>query len=133
MVSSAVLQAILISTGSPLVKRLSGRLKALGACTSRTPSLPDLVSYEDEGIDFDGMKVSPPLWGVYAPAGTPRSIVGRLSSALKAAIEMPDVKAKLLDLGVTPSFQDGDDLRGGLQANIDSWKDVARRGKITMD
>ena len=120
-----------MATGSPLVK--AGRMKALASCVSRTPNLPELVSYDDEGIDFDGMKVQPPMWGVYAPAATPRPIVDKLSGALKQVLDMPDVKAKLLDYGVTVAFMGGDELRESLKANIESWKAVARAGNITMD
>ena len=120
-----------MASGSPLVK--GGRLKALGACTSRSPSLPGVTSYEDEGIEFDGMKVAPPLWAVYAPAATPRGAVEKLGAALKAALEAPDVKARLLDLGVTASFQPGDELRESLKSNVEPWKQVARRGNISID
>jgi tripartite-type tricarboxylate transporter receptor subunit TctC len=35
-------------------------------------------------------------WGVYAPAGTPRPIVERMSAALVKAVRAPDVTAKFV-------------------------------------
>ena len=43
-----------MASGSPMVK--SGKVKAITACTSRSPSLPDVSSYDDEGIDFAGKR-----------------------------------------------------------------------------
>ena len=120
-----------MATGSPMVK--AGRVKALGACTSRSPSLPELGSYEDEGIDSAGKRISPPMWAIYAPTGTPKPILDKLSAALKATVEMPDVKARLLDLGITPGYLPGTELRENLAASIDAWKPVAQTGNITME
>lgn len=58
-----------MASGSPMVK--SGKVKAITACTSRSPSLPDVSSYDDEGIDFAGKRMGALRWALYAPAGTP--------------------------------------------------------------
>lgn len=120
-----------MATGSPLVK--AGRLKALGACTARTPSLPDVMSYEDEGINFEGKTVAPPLWAMYAPANTPRPIVDKLAAALKTVVEMPEVKAKLLDGGVTPAFLGPDELRVVNRASVEAWREIGKKANITMN
>ncbi|RYF33307.1 MAG: tripartite tricarboxylate transporter substrate binding protein, partial [Comamonadaceae bacterium] len=88
-----------MASGSPMVK--SGKVKAITACTSRSPSLPDVASYDDEGIDFAGKRMGALRWALYAPAATPKPIVDKLSAALKQVVEMPDVKARLLELGIT--------------------------------
>jgi len=120
-----------MASGSPMVK--AGRVKAIAACTSRSPSLPNVVSYEDEGIDFDGKRVTPPMWAIYAPAGTPKQMVDKLGSALKTVVEMPDVKARLLELGITAAFMGGQELRESLAASIESWKQIATTANITLD
>ena len=120
-----------MASGTPMVK--SGRLKALGACTARTPSLPNIQSYEDEGIDFDGKRPSPPMWALYAPAATPRPVMDKLEAALKAVIAMPEVKTKLLEFGVNDSFMGGQEFRESLAATVQAWKQIAKVANITLE
>ena len=120
-----------MASGSPQVK--SGRLKALAACTSRSPSLPEVRSYEDDGIDFEGQRMGALRWALYAPAATPKPIVEKLSAALKEVVEMPDVKARMLDLGVTSAFVSGPDLQAMTAKDIEAWKRVAKAANISSD
>lgn len=120
-----------MASGSPMVK--DGRVKALAACTSRSPSLPDVASYDDEGIDFAGKRMGALRWALYAPAGLPRPIADKLSAALQQVVEMPDVKARLLDLGITASFVGSDALREMTVADIAAWKRIAQAAKISSE
>jgi len=120
-----------MASGTPMVK--SGQLKAIVACTSRSPSLPAVTSYENEGIDLAGKRMGALRWALYAPAGTPKPIVDKLAAALKATVEMPDVKARLLELGITAAFIGGDELRDMTAADIESWKQVAKLARIVNE
>ncbi len=120
-----------MASGTPMVK--SGQLKAITTCTSRSPSLPQVPSYEDEGIDFSGKRMGALRWAMYAPAGTPKPVMDKLSRALKATVEMPDVKERLLELGITAAFVGGDELRDMTAADIDSWRQIAKRAGISNE
>lgn len=120
-----------MASGSPMVK--AGRVKAITACTSRSPSLPEVGSYDDEGIDFAGKRMGALRWALYAPAATPRPIVDKLSAALKQVVAMPEVKARLLDLGITADFVAGDELRGMTAADIEAWKKIAKAAHISNE
>lgn len=120
-----------MASGSPMVK--DGRVKALAACTSRSPSLPDVASYDDEGIDFAGKRMGALRWALYAPAGLPRPVADKLSAALQQVVEMPDVTARLLELGITASFVGSDALREMTAADIAAWKRIAQAAKISSD
>jgi tripartite-type tricarboxylate transporter receptor subunit TctC len=120
-----------MASGSPLVK--SGRVKAITACTSRSPSLPDVSSYDDEGIDFAGKRMGALRWALYTPAGTPKPIVDKLAGALKQVLEMPDVKQRLLDMGITAAFVGGDELSAMTAADIEAWKQIAQAAKISNE
>jgi tripartite-type tricarboxylate transporter receptor subunit TctC len=120
-----------MASGSPMVK--DGRVKALAACTSRSPSLPDVASYDDEGIDFAGKRMGALRWALYAPAGLPRPVADKLSAALQQVVEMPDVKARLLDLGITAAFVGSDALREMTVADIAAWKRIAQAAKISSE
>lgn len=120
-----------MASGTPMIK--AGRVKAVITCTSRSPSLPNVSSYEDEGIDFNGKRMGALRWALYAPAGTPKPIVEKLASALKTTVEMPDVKARLLELGILASFVPGDELNELTLKDIEAWKEVARQANISMN
>ena len=120
-----------MASGSPMVK--AGRVKAITACTSRSPSLPNVGSYDDEGIDFAGKRMGALRWALYAPAATPKPIADKLSAALKQVVEMPDVKARLLELGITADFVAGAELSDMTAADIEAWKNIARAANISSN
>ena len=57
----------------------------------RVPSLPDTPTLAEQGL-----KTYPTYswWGVYAPTGTPRPIVERMTAELAKAVRTPDVADK---------------------------------------
>ena len=68
--------------------------------------------------------------GISAPAGTPAAVVERLNKEINAIVAMPDVKQKLLDLGVEARGSTPQALGQLLVAEIDKWKQVVLRAKI---
>ena len=120
-----------MASATPLVK--GGRLKAITTCTSRSPSLPGVSSSEDEGVDFNGLRMGALRWSLYAPAATPKPIVDKLAAALKATVEMPDVKARLLEMGISAAYVAGDELREATARDIEGWKAVAKQAGISNE
>lgn len=76
----------------------AGALRALGvASDTRSPLLPDVPTMREAGLP--GFEVS--TWvALLAPAGTPGSIVERLSREVNDALADPDFRARVADLGV---------------------------------
>ncbi|MBR1191830.1 tripartite tricarboxylate transporter substrate binding protein [Bradyrhizobium sp. AUGA SZCCT0160] len=115
-----------MATATPLVK--DGKLKALGTCGDRSPSLPEVASYKDQGIDFERSL----SWVMYAPAGVPDIAAKKLSAALQESIAEVDMTERLLALGVTADFIPGDRQRDINLRDIEAWKVVAREAKIEI-
>lgn len=113
-------------TGTPLVK--DGKVKALAVCGDRSPSLPDVASFQDQGVAFDRSLA----WVMYAPANLPGPIAQKLSDALKASLDDADIKAKILALGVTADFIPGDEQREINAKDIVAWKKVAKDANIEI-
>lgn len=121
-----------MASGAPMVK--DGRAKALVSCTARSAALPDVASYEDEGIGFPGnAKLTPPRWAMYAPAATPRPILEKLTAALKTTLDTAEAKAKLSDLGTVAAFAAPEELRRQNEVEIEAWRQVAKTSQITMN
>ena len=76
-----------------------GRVRALATTgAERNPSLPDLPTI---GSTVPGYEISQ-TWGIVAPAGTPPDVVARLSDEIVKAMNLPDVKERVLKTGATP-------------------------------
>lgn len=120
-----------MASAIPMVK--AGRAKALSLCTSGSTVLPNVRSYEDDGISDAGQRIGAFRWALYAPAGTPRPIVDKLADALKATVDLPDVRTRLLELGIQPAFLPGDTVQEMTVREIDAWKRVAQDASISLD
>jgi len=116
-----------MATGTPFVKE--GRVKALGVCTQRSPSLPDVASYKEQGIDFDKTL----SWVMYAPAGVPRPIVDKLAAALQATLKEPEVVSKLVALGITADYLSGAEQAAANAIDIPIWRKIAQDANLKLE
>lgn len=73
-----------------------GNVKAYGiSAPQRLASLPDVPTAKEGGVNYQMS-----IWaGVFAPRGTPKPIVDKLSAALDAALDEPSVRKRITDLG----------------------------------
>jgi tripartite-type tricarboxylate transporter receptor subunit TctC len=82
------------------------KIRVLGVMDStRSPSLPDVPTFKESGYDI----LSTTARGYSAPAGLPDAVSAKLESAIKSAIENPDVQAKISDLGLQTRYLSGPD------------------------
>jgi tripartite-type tricarboxylate transporter receptor subunit TctC len=84
-----------LASGLPNIK--AGRVRALAVTTlKRSPFLPELPTISESGLR--GFDIG--TWfGVFAPAGTPPSIVARLNSEMSRALKTPVMRERLAALG----------------------------------
>jgi len=82
------------STGGSVAQVKGGGVKAfLVTGTKKLESLPDLPMPTDVGLkDLSMMTV---WYGLFAPAGTPKPIIERLTAALQTAVRDPAIAAQL--------------------------------------
>jgi tripartite-type tricarboxylate transporter receptor subunit TctC len=115
------------SLGStPLIPHYkAGTLRLLAQTThDRSPSLPDVPTFEQAGIK--GLVLDQWL-GVFAPAGTPRTITERLNSEIGKAIADPAVRKEFLNSGQEPV--------GGTAEQFSNLvrEDFAKFGRLVKD
>jgi tripartite-type tricarboxylate transporter receptor subunit TctC len=87
-----------ISAALPQVK--DGKLVALGVSSSqRSSALKDVPTLAESGVPgFDYN-----LWvGLFGPSGMPNDLVGRINKDVQKALESPDIKERLANLGAEP-------------------------------
>jgi tripartite-type tricarboxylate transporter receptor subunit TctC len=76
----------------------AGKVKMIAAVNPRRWSrLPEVPTIAESGFSQFGLDIT---IGLLAPAGTPPDTVRRLNDAAGRALRLPDVTAKLADLGL---------------------------------
>jgi tripartite-type tricarboxylate transporter receptor subunit TctC len=105
----------------------SGLVKAYGVTTkARVPSLKEVPTLAEAGLP--GVELT--VWhGLYAPKGTPKPVLDRLTTALQAALKDETFTARLADLGATPSKQSDATpaaLRAWMQAEVARWTPIIK-------
>ena len=107
------------------------RVKVLGVTSSKAlANLPGVLPLADAGVPGFAMQ----SWqGVFAPQGTPKAIVDRLSKDIAAIIAMPDVQDKLRNLGVEPDGRMAAPFADFQQAEMVKWAKVIKDAGIQAE
>jgi tripartite-type tricarboxylate transporter receptor subunit TctC len=94
---------------------------------NRSAALSDVPTVREAGIvGFDVTS-----WNaLFAPKGTPQPVIDTLSSALKEVLAAPDVKARLLDLGIEARSETPAELSERLRSDIEKWRAVIEKAGI---
>lgn len=108
---------------APYAKSKKVRLLAVSG-TSRLAEFPDVPTFGEAGIA--GLESSN-LVGIYAPAGTAPSLIGRYSEAVRATLASDKTKARLEGQGVPINYGGPDALAQSVQRISDSWGAVIRQ------
>ena len=109
----------------------AGKLKYLVASTKdRVASLPNVPTVGDLGIaGFDVVA----WFGIVAPAGTPKDIVGRLSQEIGAILGTPDVKDKFAGQGAEITFLPADEFDRFLAREREQWATAVKVSGAKID
>lgn len=98
----------------------SGAIKPIAMTgPQRSAAMPDLATFTEQGVP----NVDLAIWvGAYAPAGTPRPIIDRLQHELKAVINLPEVRAKMVAQGQTPVGNTPEEFIANVRADFPKWE-----------
>jgi tripartite-type tricarboxylate transporter receptor subunit TctC len=112
----------------------SGNIKVYGVTTpKRISSLPDVPTLDEGGLPNFTVTV----WhALYAPKGTPKPIIDKLSSALQDALNNPNLKQRYADLGAEPVAKNRatpEGLRTHLKSEIDKWGPIIKNAGVYAD
>lgn len=77
----------------------AGKIQAYAAAgRTRIPSLPDMPAIAEAGVQGMEINIS---FGLYAPKGTPKPVLDKLSAALQTAVQDPEVRSRLEGMGIS--------------------------------
>jgi len=111
----------------PLV--MAGKVRVLGVTTAvRSPSAPDVAPIAESGapgFDLAG-------WGlIAAPAGTPKSVVTRLTTELNKIAALPDVQQQIIRLGMIPGgAASPDELQRFITTEMERWGKIVQQAGL---
>jgi tripartite-type tricarboxylate transporter receptor subunit TctC len=102
-----------------------GRLVALATnAETRNPLLPDVPTLRELGLQ---RAEAIPWFGIAAPAGVPQPILGRLTQAIKAALDTREVAGAMLQMAMSPTFEAGEAFAARIQRERETYGAVVRR------
>lgn len=109
----------------------SAKLKGVAVLTGeRSSALPGVESLRDSGVA--GLDLY--AWaGVLAPKATPPDVIARLSAALQASLNNPEVSKKLRDAGIEPQPGSADVLARKIESESAIWQPLIRSRGIRLE
>lgn len=111
-----------------------GKVKAYGVTTkTRVKNLPELPTLDEAGLKGFDLAV----WhGLYAPKGTPKEVVAKLTQALQTALKDPKVIERFASLGTEPVPQNEatpEAHAAKLKAEIAKWAPLIKAAGVYAD
>ena len=118
-----------LPTALPHIK--AGKLRGLAVTTaSRSPLAPELPTMAESGLP--GFELS--TWfAFFAPAGTPRAIVDKISGDMRRVLMQPDMKERLGAIGVDIRASTPDELATFQRAELAKWGKIIKDSGATVD
>lgn len=116
---------------SSLPAAQQGQLRALAVTsTARTGAAPDLPTMQEAGIDD---VIIDTWYAIYAPAGTPRSIVAKLSAEVARILRLPNVASRFKGLGLDVVASTPEELGARMKTDLQRYGKIIREANIRVD
>jgi tripartite-type tricarboxylate transporter receptor subunit TctC len=108
-----------------------GNVRALAITSKRRSQiLPDVPTMAEAGYP----EIEGDSWvGVLVPAGTPKDIIGLLNREVVKIIALPDIKARLGELGYDPVASTPEEFAIRIKVEIETWAKVIRAAHIKAE
>jgi tripartite-type tricarboxylate transporter receptor subunit TctC len=117
--------AIYFSSLPPAVGLVKeGKVRALAVTSAkRSPVFPDLPTVAEAALPGYEAVLH---YGIVAPVGTPRTIIDKLSAALRAAVMSEDLKSRLADDGAEPLPSTPEEYAADIDREETKWSAIVK-------
>jgi tripartite-type tricarboxylate transporter receptor subunit TctC len=109
----------------------SGRLRALAVTANRrSPILPETPSLTEAGV----VNAEVYEWNaIFAPTGTPEPVISKLSQALQSALDTPEVRNRIAQLGGEMQRGSPESAKNFISQQMLQWAKVVKAKGISLD
>lgn len=108
----------------------SGRIKVLGVVNEkRLAALPNSAPIQET---VPGLSVTP-WYGLFAPVGTPKPVTQQLVALVQQALDAPDLKEKLANLGAEPFKLNGEKFSAFIRSELPRWAKAVKDSGASVD
>ena len=114
-----------------LAQLRSGKLRALAVTTEqRVAALPDVPTMAEAGVPglvlFD--------WsGLFAPAGTPKDALARLSQEVRKVAGSPQMRSRSVEQGFEPKASSAGEMAALMKSDAEKWARILKQTGIRLD
>jgi len=125
------LQAFFSSASAAVPQVKGGKLKALAVTTpQRMNSLPNVPTVAESGLP--GFSYT--LWGgLFAPVGTPKSVIDSLNKETNAILALPEVKSRLDADNVSVPRNTPEEFAAYVRAEAAKYEKLAQEAKLKVE
>ena len=124
------LQFMFASLSSSVQMIKNGKLRGLAVTSKqRHPALPDLPPIADFLPGFEAVA----WYGIVGPVGLPQPIVEKLNRALVEALERPEVRERLVAVGVDPVSSSAKEFDAYIREEVPKWAKVVKSSGARAD
>ena len=115
----------------PLIQQ--GKVRAIAFTgVKRSSDLPDVPTMIESG--FPQVSFKPDNWtGISAPAGTPRTVVDRLYSAINEALRSPELAASYARFGFEVMIKQQRDLESFIASEARKWPPIVKAAGLVPE
>ena len=108
----------------------SGKLKVLGVVNEkRVAALPDVPTIGETVKGFG----STPWYGVFAPTGTPKTLIAQLNAEISKALDSKDLQEKLAGVGCEPYKGTPEQFATLVREDLPKWARIVKDSGATID
>jgi tripartite-type tricarboxylate transporter receptor subunit TctC len=109
----------------------SGKLNALSVNgPKRSPALPDVPTANESGLP----KFEVDFWvGMFAPSGTPRTVIAKLNNEINRIIKTPEIQDKFIAIGADPVVSTPEQFAAILQGDIERWGKMVKASGMKVE
>jgi tripartite-type tricarboxylate transporter receptor subunit TctC len=109
----------------------AGKVRLLGVTTkTRVNAIAEIPTIAEAGVPgFESYT----WFGLFGPKGLDPQVVNKVNAAVKAALETPSVRERLVQLGNTPRWETPEQFRATVKADRAKWAEVVKSVGATID
>jgi tripartite-type tricarboxylate transporter receptor subunit TctC len=108
----------------------AGKVRALAVTSlQRAPLLPDVPAMAEFLPGFEATS-----WhGLFAPGGTPKEIVDKLSSEVQRIMKLPHIQERMQAMGATPVGNTPEEFTQHISVERKKWAEVVKASGVSLE